>query len=150
MRGNRTYPAGSTLTRRDIVTEMPFGNVTAVTELSGADIRAALEHGLAQAPAVAGRFPHVSGMRVEADLSRPAGARVLAVTVGDAPLDEGRAYRVATNSFLLRGGDGYAPLTRGRVLVGGTDGKPMAGEVMSYIRAQGTLPAPAAGRLVLR
>jgi 2',3'-cyclic-nucleotide 2'-phosphodiesterase (5'-nucleotidase family) len=150
LRGNRTYPAGSTLTRRDVFTEMPFGNVTAMTELAGADIRAALEHGLAQAPGVAGRFPHVSGMRVEADLSKPAGARVVSVTVGDAPLDEGRTYRVATNSFLLRGGDGYAPLTRGRVLIGGTDGKPLAGEVMSYIRAQGTLPAPTAGRLVLR
>ncbi len=42
----------------------------------------------------------------------PPGARVLAVQVGGAPLDEARAYRLATNDFLAAGGDGYTVLAR--------------------------------------
>ena len=46
-------------------------------------------------------------MTIEADARRPAGSRIISIKVGGAPLDEGKTYRVATNDFLLRGGDGY-------------------------------------------
>ena len=45
IRGDRTYEAGAKLTRRDILTELPFGNLTVVTELPGAQVLAALENG---------------------------------------------------------------------------------------------------------
>ena len=62
IRGDRTYDAGTELTRKDILTELPFGNVTLLIELSGADLLAALENGVSRVEDGAGRFPQVSGI----------------------------------------------------------------------------------------
>src|SRR5690606_27381855 len=61
IRGDKTYPADSQLTRKDILGELPFGNVAVLLELKGADLRAALENGVSQVADGAGRFPQVSG-----------------------------------------------------------------------------------------
>jgi len=150
IRGNKTYPAGATLTRRDVLTELPFGNATAMTELKGSDLRAALETGFAQIETPSGRFPQISGMTVEVERSRPAGSRVVSVKVNGEPLDEARAYKVGTADFMLRGGDGYVALTRGTPKIAGTDGKLMAGEVMAHIRGLGTVGAVSGDRIVIR
>jgi 2',3'-cyclic-nucleotide 2'-phosphodiesterase (5'-nucleotidase family) len=150
IRGNKTYPAGATLSRRDVLVELPFGNATAMTELKGADLKAALENGFAQIETPSGRFPQVSGLAVEVDRSRPAGSRVVAVRVNGEPLDEARTYRVGTADFMLRGGDGYTALTRGTPKVGGTDGKLMAGEVMAHIRKLGTVSPGTENRITIR
>ena len=82
----------------------------------GGDLRAALENGLSQPGA--GRFPQIAGLRIVADLSRPAGQRLVSAEVlaGEraGPLDNERAYRVATHNFLRRGGDGYVDAARPR------------------------------------
>ena len=60
IRANKQYPAGTKLTRRDILSELPFGNSTSLVEMTGADIRAALENGVSQienAPAASRRSP---------------------------------------------------------------------------------------------
>ena len=76
IRGDREYPAGTKLTRGDIFAELPFGNKTVKLELTGADIRAALENGFSQVETGAGRFPQVSGLTVAINPGRPAGERV--------------------------------------------------------------------------
>ena len=50
------------------------------------------------------------------------------------PLDPAKTYKVAANEFMLAGGDGYTSLGKGKMLIGLTDGKLMANEVMVYIR----------------
>ena len=57
IRGDTTYPAGTTLTRKDILTELPFGNTTVLIELSGADLKAALENGVSRVEDVNGDSP---------------------------------------------------------------------------------------------
>lgn len=150
IRAGRTYPAGATLTRRDVLAEMPFGNTTVVIAISGADIRKALENGFSEVERPSGRFPQLSGMTVVVDGAKPKGARVVAATVGGAPLDEARTYRLATNSFMLRGGDGYGVFAGQKRLVGETDGKLLAGEVMAHIRKLGAVTAKPEGRIVIR
>ena len=59
IRADRTYDAGTKLTRRDVLTELPFGNVTVLTELPGSQLLAALENGLSQVEKGSGRFPQV-------------------------------------------------------------------------------------------
>ena len=108
IRGDTTYDEGTVITRRDVLTELPFGNKTVVLEVTGADIRAALENGFSAVEDGGGRFPHVSGMTVTYDASKPAGARVVDVMIGDAPLDNSGQYLLATNDFMGKGGDGYA------------------------------------------
>ena len=107
IRANKIYAPGTTLTRRDILSELPFGNKTVVLEMAGRDIVAALENGLGKIEDGAGRFPHVSGLSVSYDPSRPAGERVLAVTRGGAPLDLDATFTLATNDYMAGGGDGY-------------------------------------------
>ena len=88
IRGGKLYAANTPITRRDVLAELPFGNRVVTVEIDGRALKAAIENGLSQLPNAAGRFPQVSGLMVEADLKRPAGSRVTAIKVGDAPLDE--------------------------------------------------------------
>jgi 5'-nucleotidase/UDP-sugar diphosphatase len=150
IRANKQYPAGVKLTRRDILTELPFGNATSLVEITGTDLKAALENGVSQYEQRAGRFPQVSGLKFVVDTKAPVGSRISNIEANGVPLDPAKKYKVATNNFMLTGGDGYVPFTRGRVLIGVTDGKLMANEVMVYVRRKGTVDAKVEGRIVVR
>ena len=150
IRGNRLYNAGMTLTRRDILKEMPFGNVGVLLALSGADLLAALEHGVSQVEAKAGRFPQVSGLRFVYNPEKPAGSRVVAVQVGGKPLEPTATYRVATNDYMFKGGDGYGSLSKGKALIDPSGGTLMTTTVMGYIAAQGSVAPQVEGRIVAR
>ncbi|MDX2158105.1 MAG: bifunctional UDP-sugar hydrolase/5'-nucleotidase [Hyphomicrobiaceae bacterium] len=148
MRGNRIYPAGHIITRRDILGEMPFGNRTVMVEITGEDIRDALENGVSDLDNRGGRFPHLSGLVIRVNGKAPSGRRIVSIEHGGKPLDPAAKYKVASNDFMLRGGDGYMALGRGRTLIGNTDGKLVANIVMSHIRALGTITAKVEGRIV--
>lgn len=150
IRANKQYPAGHKLTRRDVLSELPFGNATVMVEITGQDVKDAIENGLAPAPQGSGRFPEVSGLSFEADIKQPPGRRVTAITVDGKPIELAGTYTVASNDFMLSGGDGYTSLSRGKTLIGLTDGKLMANEVMVYLRRLGTIDAKVEGRAVLK
>ena len=162
IRGDRIYPAGTVLTRKDILTELPFGNVAVLAEVTGADLLAALENGVSQVEDKAGRFPQVSGMSFVFDAAQARRARaIVEATVDGAPLDPAGTYRLATSDYLLGGGDGYASLTQrqadrrrlGRALAGldrdelhhrpGRRGRPYARRA-DRRAAEPSGPAPAA------
>ncbi len=147
IRGNKQYPAGTQLTRRDILTELPFGNVTVMTEITGQQLKEALENGVSQVEDGAGRFPQVSGMKMVVNLKNPKGSRVLSVTVGGKPLDPSATYKVATNDYMLRGGDGYIALKGGKVMIDAEAGKLMANTVIDYIAKMGKVDAKVDGRI---
>jgi 2',3'-cyclic-nucleotide 2'-phosphodiesterase (5'-nucleotidase family) len=147
IRGDRTYEPGTTLTRKDVLAELPFGNVGVSMELSGGDLRAAIENGVSRVEDTAGRFPQVSGMAFTYDPSRPQGNRIVEITVGGAPLDDARSYTVATNDYIAAGGDGYGALKNGRLIVDSSGGTLMASQVMSYIAARGTVAPQVEGRI---
>lgn len=149
IRGNKEYAAGTRLVRRDILTELPFGNKTVLVEVTGATVLAALEHGVAKVEEGAGRFPQISGLAVQVDLKKAPGSRVLAVEIGGKPLDMKAKYRLATNDFMLRGGDGYTMLADGEVILGELDGKLLADAVMSYIAKAGTVAPEVEGRMAV-
>lgn len=148
IRGNKTYAAGTQLLRRDILTELPFGNKTVKLELTGADIVSALENGFSAVEEGAGRFPQVSGMTVTVDLSRPAGARVQSVKIGEANLDPSATYTLATNDFMARGGDGYAVLAGAKRLIDPAAASLMASQVIDFVAAKGQIEPKAEGRIV--
>lgn len=95
------------ITVNEILTSFPFTNTLAVIEVTGAEIVAALEHGVKDYPAPAGQFPHVSGMKYTFDAGKPVGSRVTMVMIGDAVLDPAMTYKLVTNDFVAIGGDGY-------------------------------------------
>ncbi len=150
IRGNKEYPAGTQLTRRDIFTELPFGNKTVKLEVTGAAIWAALENGFSEVENGAGRFPQVSGLAVEADFKQPKGSRVLSVAIGGKPLDKAATYTLATNDYMQGGGDGYVMFKSAKVLVDALAGKLLASDVMDYIAANRQVAPAIEGRIKVK
>jgi 5'-nucleotidase/UDP-sugar diphosphatase len=150
IRSGQVYPPGSTITRRDVLAELPFDNRIVVLEVPGADIKAAIENGLSRLPGPAGGFPQVSGLRIVADVSRPPGSRVTSILVDGKPLDEKKIYTLATNDFMSRGGDGYIMFKNDTRLLPDPDGPLLANDVMVYIRKLGTVKTGVEGRIVLK
>ena len=102
-------PAGE-ITKGSVYEVIPFDNTLTVVRLTGAEVRSMLEDGLAH-----GRVSQQSGLRYRFDPSRPAGQRVLSVTlVGGAALEDAVTYTVAVNNFMAAGGDNYDTLMRAR------------------------------------
>jgi 5'-nucleotidase/UDP-sugar diphosphatase len=67
IRGDKFYPAGTKLLKRDILDELPLGNKTMLTIVPGRAILVALENGFSQIGRLSGRFPQVSGLSIVAD-----------------------------------------------------------------------------------
>ncbi|MCZ6597680.1 MAG: bifunctional UDP-sugar hydrolase/5'-nucleotidase [Planctomycetota bacterium] len=98
--GIRTNLSAGDVTRRDLFQLLPFDNTLVVLDLSGEELFECVRR------AVEGRSHsglELSGMRVSVTGS----GRLVSVEVGGRALDPDRTYRVATNSFLARGGDEY-------------------------------------------
>jgi 5'-nucleotidase len=99
------------ITAADVYRLMPFDNTVIAMDLQGADLRRLVERSFEH-----GGYPGLewSGMVVDAVRQGGKRYRVVAIEVGGKPLDDARTYRVATNSFLARGGDDYGRFKAGR------------------------------------
>ncbi|HEY2954275.1 MAG TPA: 5'-nucleotidase C-terminal domain-containing protein [Candidatus Eisenbacteria bacterium] len=108
--GLRADLAEGVVTKGAVYEVMPFENTIFTLELSGAEVRRALEDALG-----GGRVTQVSGIRYEYDPGRPRRDRVVSVTLADgSPLEESKLYKVACNNFMATGGDDNAALSGGR------------------------------------
>ena len=108
------------LTMRDLLSILPFKNKLVKIEVTGATLRAALEHGVSRSAedSQPGGFPQVSGIQFSFDASRPAGARLIDVKVNGLPLDDAKKYTLATTTFIaLDGGDGYSMFKGSPVII---------------------------------
>ena len=147
IRGGKVYPAGSTITRRDVLAELPFGNRVVTIDVGGRALRAALENGFSRMADAAGRFPQVSGLKIEIDPRLPPGKRIVSIKVGGAALQPNRMYRIATNDFLARGSDGYDWFGKATPLLPVDDSPLLANEVMAYLQSLGTVKRGVEGRI---
>jgi len=125
IRADLIYSPGI-LTKRDVISMLPFNNPIVKIEISGKTLREALEHGVARSAAnednEPGRFPQVSGMSFKFDTTKPAGSRTSEILIGGAPLDENKIYTLATSDFLVsRSGDGYVMFKDAKVLTGAAE-----------------------------
>ena len=146
IRTNRIVPAGP-LTKRDVHSLLPFTDVVLKLELRGRDLRAALEHGLAQTDRGGGGFLQISGVRAVWDPRLAPGQRIVSISVGGRPLDDEAPYSVAVPSYLVRGGDGYTAFARGKVLIDESSGPQVAQIVMDAIVTRGTVTPVTDGRI---
>jgi 5'-nucleotidase len=99
------------VTMGEVLTVLPFQNTLSTFEATGAAVLAALENGVSQIEEAAGRFPQVAGLKFTFDPAQPAGSRVSDVMVGAGedwvPLDPAAVYKLVSNNYIRRGGDGY-------------------------------------------
>lgn len=119
IRADLTYNPGA-ITKRDIFSILPFNNPIVKIEVTGTLLKQILEHDVARSGGEEnepGRFAQISGMAFAYDPKKPAGQRIVSITVGGEPFHEGRTYTMATSDFLVsRGGDGYVMLKEAKLL----------------------------------
>jgi 5'-nucleotidase len=118
MRANKVFSVGQ-LTKRDVLSMLPFENPVVKIEITGAVIKAALENGVSQVveESESGRFPQVSGVQFEFDGRKPVGSRVVKVLVNGQPLEEKKLYSLASTGYIADGGDGYVMFKSGKRLI---------------------------------
>eukprot|EP01062_Namystynia_karyoxenos_P081643 TRINITY_DN900_c0_g4_i1.p1 TRINITY_DN900_c0_g4~~TRINITY_DN900_c0_g4_i1.p1 ORF type:complete len:1413 (+),score=400.94 TRINITY_DN900_c0_g4_i1:70-4239(+) len=157
LRANRDFPAGP-LTLADLLAIVPIEDPIVVLELSGAQIVEALEGALSKYPAHEGRFPQVSGLRVEWSPSAQPGSRVRRVLIRskdrppgeeEAPLRRrsqdyvelraGDLYRIATSDYLAKGKDGYTGFAQGVRIVGCEEGMILPTMLRNFLYLQRSL-----------
>ena len=135
-------PAGP-VTLRSIFNVMPFDNALVKLVMKGSDLRAVFDYGVGM-----GKIAQFSGANIEYYRPKPAGERLVAVSIGGAPLDDAKTYSIATLDFLTSGGDGYSAFDR---FVSSEATGVLARDLLSECaRKHGTISAPTAGRLKLK
>ncbi|TCL65932.1 2',3'-cyclic-nucleotide 2'-phosphodiesterase (5'-nucleotidase family) [Hydrogenispora ethanolica] len=119
------------LTVGDLYRLMPFDNTLVTAELTGAQVREAVENGLGN-PKV-GYFGQVTGLKVTYDLSKPFGQRIVTITLENGqPLDPNKLYTVVANDFMFAGGDNYTSLQKGQHIK--DTGIPVRDAMIQYIK----------------
>ena len=148
IRGDRTYAAGTTLTRKDILTELPFGNVTVTMEhhRRGPADRAGggRQPGRGRGRPFPARVWHDLRFRRAAAAGQPGtrgeGRRQAAGSGRDLPAGHQRVHDGRRRR--IRG------LTKGKPVVDASGGPLMANVVMDYITARGSVSPGLEGRIV--
>jgi len=129
----------------EIFTAQPFGNMLVAMTLTGSQVLRLLEaqwRGTSERV----RVLQVAGMTYAWDGSRRPGARVVrdSVRIAGAALDPAASYRIAVNSYLADGGDGFVVLREGTDRVGG----PADVEALDqYIAGRTLVAGPPEGRI---
>lgn len=148
--GIRTSIATGDVSMGQVLEVLPFGNTLVRLDLSGTQLKEALENGVSEAELLGGRFPQVAGMRFMWDPDAPAGSRVIAIEVAEGdgyrPIDPNAVYRVATNDYLAGGGDGYTVFESGANWY--ATGFVLADVVADYIREHSPVAPQVEGRIM--
>ena len=119
IRADLVYNPG-VLTKRDVLSILPFNNPIVKVEITGKTLADVLEHGVARSAEdnEPGRFPQISGMSFKFDTRKLPGQRVSDILVGGRALEMNRMYTLATSNFLVaNGGDGYTMFKNAKVLI---------------------------------
>ena len=140
------------ITRGQVLTVLPFGNIAETVLVNGAELKTMLENGVSQMPVAAPRFPEVSGLCFTYDVSAAPGSRVTSAVrqaqtggcTGTAiDFSATAAYVIAENDFMAGGGDGY-PNFAGRP----TKGARLDQVVSDYVTAHSPITPVIEGRIV--
>ncbi len=108
------------ITIGDAYTLLPFANTMVNLEMTGAEVKQALEDGVSNildADGSSGAYPYGAYLRWDMDFTQPANNRVSNLEIrakadGSAwgPIDPAATYTVVVNSFMAGGGDGFDTL----------------------------------------
>ncbi len=146
-------PAGD-VTVRDITGLYIYENTLYLVELTGAQIKAALEHaaryfkpyeeGLTPAELMDRAIPlynfdMAEGVGYELDLRRPLGDRVRNLTFQGEPLGADRVLKVAINNYRYNGGGGYTMFKDAPVLA--RSSMEISDLIIDWVERHGTIPA---------
>jgi len=141
------------VTYGEAYTVQPFANTVNLVNLTGAQLITALQQQVSGSNEAAPKILQISkGLTYTLDLTKTGAARVVtgSVKLNGAAIDPAASYRVAMNSFLAGGGDGFAELGKGtNVVVGGDDLAAFEGYLTANSSATAPYPVPAADRITI-
>lgn len=151
------------ITVGEVLTVLPFGNTIANVTLTGEQVVAALENGVSAVTVgegnvvsrsgLNGRFPQVSGIRYSFDPTLEVGSRIISVEVLNQetgeyePIDPAGVYFVATNDFMLNGGDGYTTFAEG--VEPYPFGRPLENATIDFLVSLGEVSPYLEGRITM-
>ncbi len=145
------------ITWGEVFAVLPFGNRTTILTLTGAQVKAAFLNGFSAFcdPSInTGRFPQVSGLKVQFHCASVPGAPVIdgvwKAPNGPGgtltPIGDTDTLRFVTNDFMATGGDGYTVFTQGTNVQ--NPGDDLMQVTIDYIAAHSPVSAAVEGRIV--
>ncbi|WP_329533517.1 bifunctional metallophosphatase/5'-nucleotidase [Streptomyces sp. NBC_01450] len=158
IRAGLTYAASGgegdgVVTYGEAYTVQPFANTVNLVNLTGAQVITALQQQVSGANGAAPKILQISkGLTYTLDLTKTGADRVVTGTVklNGTAIDPTATYRVAMNSFLAGGGDGFTELGKGGdVLVGGDDLAAFESYLTANSSATAPYPVPTADRITV-
>ncbi|MFF0791484.1 bifunctional metallophosphatase/5'-nucleotidase [Streptomyces spiralis] len=120
----------------------PFSNTVDIKTLTGAQLITVLRQQVSGGNAAVPKILQISdGLTYTLDLTKSGADRVVAdsVRLGGEPIDPTATYRVAMNSFLAGGGDGFTELAEGTDQLVGEDD---LAALVDYLTAHSSASAP--------
>ncbi|MFB7657963.1 MULTISPECIES: bifunctional metallophosphatase/5'-nucleotidase [unclassified Streptomyces] len=158
IRAPLTYAASGTegdgvVTYAEGFTVQPFANTVNLKDYTGAQLIQVLKEQVSGPNEAAPKILQVSsGLTYTLDLTKSGADRVVtdSIRLNGAPLDPAATYRVASNSFLAGGGDGFPTLNEGaNELVGGDDLAALEQYLTANSSATDPLAPPSADRITV-
>ncbi|MFD7813287.1 bifunctional metallophosphatase/5'-nucleotidase [Streptomyces sp. NPDC059785] len=158
IRAGLTYTASGSegdgvVTYGEAYTVQPFANTVNLVDLTGAQVITALQQQVSGANEASPKILQISsGLTYTLDLTKSGAARVVtdSVKLNGAAIDPAATYRVAMNSFLAGGGDGFTELGKGgNVLVGSDDLAAFESYLTANSSASAPYPVPGADRITI-
>lgn len=146
-------PAGD-VTVRDIAGLYIYENTLYLVEVTGAQVKAALEHAARYfQPAAAGKSPAdlldrslalynldvAEGVSYEIDLRRPVGDRIVNLAFQGAPLAPDRTLKLALNNYRYNGGGGYTMFKGAKIL--SRSSTEIRDLIIDWVERHGAVPA---------
>ncbi|MFJ3040703.1 bifunctional metallophosphatase/5'-nucleotidase [Streptomyces tendae] len=134
-------------------TVQPFANTVNLKDYTGAQLIQVLKEQVSGPNEAAPKILQVSsGLTYTLDLTRSGADRVVtdSIRLNGSPIDENATYRVASNSFLAGGGDGFTTLGEGtNELVGADDLAVFEQYLTANSSATAPITPPAADRITV-
>ncbi|MCZ9349854.1 bifunctional metallophosphatase/5'-nucleotidase [Streptomyces mutabilis] len=134
-------------------TVQPFANTVNLKDYTGAQLIQVLKEQVSGPNEAAPKILQISsGLTYTLDLTKTGADRVVtdSIRLNGAPIDENATYRVASNSFLAGGGDGFPTLNEGtNELVGADDLTALEQYLTANSSAGDPIDPPAADRITV-
>ncbi|GAA1248103.1 MULTISPECIES: bifunctional metallophosphatase/5'-nucleotidase [Streptomyces] len=134
-------------------TVQPFSNTVNLADLTGAQVITALQQQVSGSNEASPKILQPSaGLTYTLDMTKTGAARVVvdSIKLNGAAIDPAATYRVAMNSFLAGGGDGFAALGQGKnPLVGSDDLKAFNDYLTANSSATSPIAPPKADRITI-
>lgn len=141
----------------DLLEVMPFNNTLVLVDLTGAELKQALEDAVEFLRIKFGAneavMPYVAGLRLHLQLAAPKGKRVALLQVRSAdgrfkPVDPAAVYRVVVNTFVVEGGDGFGLIKTASGFKSDT-GIVDSDALRDYLKTVGTIHKPVEQGVIL-